>query len=361
MVEQLKKLDVELMISPYSHSVAKTSTNYAEAAANGLLATNRSGQPALGFSGGYVYDLFNPAARAFAWNAMQKGYVDQYGLHHWWLDCDEPCGGTNNGSYATDWLYNSGKWPAAFVGAAYPQMLDLAIWEGMGAPGKRYEHDNVMLGRAGWAGSQKYGAAIWSGDTKSTWADFNHQFRAGLNMVMSGIVYWTTDIGGFGGGNTTDPGFRELVVRWFQWGAFCPLFRLHGDRSGPTWPLGGSCPSKACRDGSIFGQCGGTASNEVWMFGNESEAAIVKVMRIREQLRPYVMEQYKAANIDATPIMRPMFFDFHNDTVCQTIDDQQMFGPDTSSPQYSSRVLPPGQSISLRCPRVSCGRISSRQ
>ena len=56
-------------------------------------------------------------------------------------------------------------------------------------------------------------------------------------MVMSGIPYWTSDIGGFGGGNSSDPGFRELVVRWFQWGAFCPLFRLHGDRSGPTWPV----------------------------------------------------------------------------------------------------------------------------
>jgi hypothetical protein len=82
-------------------------------------------------------------------------------------------------------------------------------------------------------------------------------------MVMSGLPYWTTDIGGFGGGNTSDSGFRELVVRWFQWGAFCPLFRLHGDRSGPTYPPAGECPSKACRDGSIFGKCGGTASNEV--------------------------------------------------------------------------------------------------
>lgn len=92
------------------------------------------------------------------------------------------------------------------------------------------------------------------------------------------------DIGGFGGGHTQDPDFRELVVRWFQWGAFCPLFRLHGARTGPTWPPGPS------------GVCGADASNEVWMFGNESEAAIVKVMRIREQLRPYVMEQYKAAS-----------------------------------------------------------------
>lgn len=273
MVDQLKELGVELMISPYSHSVAKTSTKYAEAAAKGLLATDSTGAPALGYAGGYVYDLFNPAARAYAWDAMQTGYVDQYGLHHWWLDCDEPCGGTNNGTFATDWLYNNGTWPAAFIGAAYPHMLDLMVYEGMGAPGKEYEHDNVMLGRSAWAGSQRYGGATWSGDTQSTWNDFNQQFRAGLNIVMTGIPYWTTDIGGFGGGKTTDPDFRELVVRWFQWGAFCPLFRLHGARSGPTWPPGPA------------GKCGAAASNEVWMFGDESEAAIVKVMRMREQMR----------------------------------------------------------------------------
>ena len=179
-----------------------------------------------------------------------------------------------------------------------------------------------MLGRSAWAGSQRNGAATWSGDTQSTWDDFNHQFRAGLNMVMTGLPYWTTDIGGFGGGNTSDPGFRELVVRWFQWGAFCPLFRLHGDRGGPTWPAGGTCPSKACRDGQVFGKCGGTASNEVWMFGDESEVAIVKVMRLREQLRPYIMEQYEAAAADGTPIMRPLFFDFHADPGSQAVDDQ---------------------------------------
>ena len=180
------------MISPYSHSVAKTSTNYAEAAARGLLATNSSGQPALGTAGGYVYDLFNPAARAYAWDAMARGYVNQYGLHHWCeccadsiasfyvcrlnfticvpilrfcthcrlrsecfvglclagLDCDEPCGGTNNGSFATDWLYNNGTWPAAFVGSAYPHMLDLMIYEGMGAPGKQYVLSSRPLHRS---------------------------------------------------------------------------------------------------------------------------------------------------------------------------------------------------------------------
>ncbi len=122
-------------------------------------------------------------------------------------------------------MYNNGTWPAAFVGAAYPDAVVRMVYDGMGKPGMQYEHDTVMLARSAWAGSQRFGTATWSGDTQSTWEDFNQQFRAGLNMVMSGLPYWTSDIGGFANGNTSSPEFRELVVRWFQWGAFCPLFR----------------------------------------------------------------------------------------------------------------------------------------
>jgi alpha-D-xyloside xylohydrolase len=83
MVAQLKELGVELMVSPYSHSVGKASHNYAEAAAKHYLAIDAKGQPAASYAGGYAYDLFQPEARAFAWTQMQKGYVEQYGLHHW--------------------------------------------------------------------------------------------------------------------------------------------------------------------------------------------------------------------------------------------------------------------------------------
>ena len=269
--------------------MAKSSINFAEAAAHGLLATDSSGQPALGYAGGYVYDLFSPAARSYAFEKMRRGYVEQYGLHHWWLDCDEPCGGTNNGSFGRDFVYANGTWPAALVGAAYPHMLAQMIYEGEGAPGQPYEHDNVMLGRSAWAGSQRFGTGVWSGDTRSTWDDFNQQFKAGLNMAMSGVPYWTTDIGGFAGGDTTSDDFRELIVRWFQWGAFCPLFRLHGVRHGPTWPPGDA------------GVCGATPSNEIWSFGDAGETAIVRVMRMREQLRPYVMEQFVNAADSGTP------------------------------------------------------------
>eukprot|EP01079_Euglenida_sp_SAG-EU17-18_P001260 gene1260-2712_t len=224
-------------------------------------------------------------------------------------------GGTNNGSFGNDFLYNEGKWPASFVGAAYPHMVNIMVWEGMAAPGRPHADDNVMLARSAWAGSQRYGAGVWSGDTQSTWDDLQQQFRAGLNMVMSGITYWTTDIGGFGGGNTQDPNFRELVVRWFQWGAFCPLFRLHGARRGPNWP-----PDNG-------GKCGNSASNEIWSFGDESEAAIVRVIRIREQIRPYVRAQFRKTAKDGTPVMRPLFYEFWQDPDSARVEDQMMFGP----------------------------------
>eukprot|EP00658_Telonema_sp_P-2_P014873 TRINITY_DN1567_c0_g1_i21.p1 TRINITY_DN1567_c0_g1~~TRINITY_DN1567_c0_g1_i21.p1 ORF type:complete len:694 (+),score=84.24 TRINITY_DN1567_c0_g1_i21:184-2265(+) len=311
MVDQLKTLGVELMISPYFHSVTSASKNYPTALAHGFIVQNSSGQPALGaFAGAYLYDLFQPAARQYAFGKVKEGYMDPYGLHHWWLDCDEPCG-----SHMDKMVYNNGSWPASLVGAAYPHMLDKMVWEGMAQPGMRYEKDTVMLGRSAWAGSQRYGGAVWSGDTTSDFENLNQQFRAGLNMAMSGIPYWTTDIGGYGGGNIDSSDFRQLIVRWFQWGAFCPLFRNHGRRSGGPSQEGGT-------------QCGDTGgSNEIWNFGSSSEAAIARVMKLREQLRPYVLEQYQLASTEGIPVIRPLFFDFWEDSGAQMIDDQLMFGP----------------------------------
>lgn len=116
----------------------------------------------------------------------------------------------------TQLIYKNGTWPASFVGAAYPHQVNQMVYEGTTQDNPTL--DDVYLGRSAWAGSQRFGAAIWSGDTSSNWANFNQQFRAGLNFVMSGIPYWTTDIGGYNGGNVSTPYFRQLVVRWFQWG-----------------------------------------------------------------------------------------------------------------------------------------------
>jgi alpha-D-xyloside xylohydrolase len=128
-------------------------------------------------------------------------------------------------------------------------------------------------------------------------------------MGLSGIPWWTHDIGGFRGGNPTDPDFRELVIRWFQFGTFSPLFRLHGHRLPNSDDFGG-------------------ADNEVWSFGDETYEILKRYMFIREKLRPYIMDQMRTAHEEGIPPMRPLFLNFPSDSLCYSIDDQYMFGPD---------------------------------
>ena len=135
------------------------------------------------------------------------------------------------------------------------------------------------------------------------------QLVAGLNVGLSGIPWWTTDIGGFQFGEIESPGFRELIVRWFQYGAFCPIFRVHG-----------------CRLPMLDLQYG--SPNEPWSFGDEAYAIIRSVLFLRERLRPYLMEQMRVAAGRGIPPMRPLFFDFPADAGCQGIEDQFMLGPD---------------------------------
>ena len=162
--------------------VTSGSKRFPAALASGFLAQDVHGHPArVAYDNGYIYDLFNPRAREYAFDGVRSGYIDPYGLRFWWLDCDEPCGGD-----MSKLVYNNGTWPAAFVGAAYPHMVDRMVWEGMRNVSGGGDDDGegiVMLGRSAWAGSQRFGGAVWSGDTSSTFRDLNQQFRAGLNMV----------------------------------------------------------------------------------------------------------------------------------------------------------------------------------
>ena len=153
---------------------------------------------------------------------------------------------------------------------------------------------------------------IWSGDIYSTFEALRAQIPAGLNIAMTGIPWWTTDIGGFMEGDVRTDSFKELIVRWFQYGVFCPLFRLHGDRE-PTMPL---TPQRT----------GGP--NEVWSFGEQAYAVIRDLLFLRERLRPYVMELMREAHTDGTPVLRPLFFEFPDDPGAWAAEDEFCFGPD---------------------------------
>lgn len=160
----------------------------------------------------------------------------------------------------------------------------------------------------------------WSGDIHSSFRSMREQLQAGLNMGMAGIPWWTSDIGGFLGGDISDKSFQELLVRWFEWGAFCPVFRMHGERS----------PWYEREEEFINGvrQLTSGQDNEVWSFGEENYKILSKYLFIRERLRPYIRECMKAASETGAPVMRPLFFDFPEDPVCWETEDCYMFGPD---------------------------------
>jgi len=308
MVKKLESLGVRVMASVWP-TVSRLSPNYSEMWSKGYITRNKSGTPAHMYfvdnheeKGIYVhyYDPTHPGARKYIWEKVKQGYY-QHGVKIFWLDACEP---EIIPMIPENLRFHAGDGEA--VANIYPLHHVQGFYEGMKAEG---EQDIVFLCRSAWAGSQRFGAAVWSGDIPSTFSSLRNQVKAGLNIGISGIPWWTHDIGGFRGGNPTDPAFRELVVRWFQFGAFSPLFRLHGHRLPTPDDFSG-------------------AANEIWSFGEEAYEILKQYMLIRENLRPYIMDQMCTAHEKGIPPMRPLFVDFPGDATCYSIDDQYMFGPD---------------------------------
>jgi alpha-D-xyloside xylohydrolase len=308
MTQELEAMGVKLMVSVWP-TVSPISENSQTMRERGLLVNSEQGMDAFqvfidnGINGpAYLsyYDATNPEARQFMWDKIKKNYYAQ-GVRLWWLDSDEPDANPWNPENLRFYLGNGIE-----VANIYPLLHQRAFYEGMCSSG---ETDIVTLSRSGWAGSQRFGSVLWSGDIASTFEALQAQVRAGLNVAMSGIPWWTTDIGGFYGGDIQTEYFRELIVRWFQYGVFCPVFRLHGHRSPITRPL----PSSG-------------ADNEIWSFGDTSYEILRELLFLRERLRPYIHQQMQIASKTGLPPMRPLFVDFPNDEMCETIEDQFMFG-----------------------------------
>lgn len=311
MIAELAALGVKLMVSIWP-TVNPMSENYRELHERGLLVGTEQGVPLhspwrdKGFAVEMpvaFYDATDPAARDFLWQTVKRNYFDK-GVRVWWLDADEP---ELQPGHPHNLRLHAG--PGGEVLNLYPMQHARGFYEGMLAEG---EDEVVLLSRSAWAGSQRYGAALWSGDIGATWASLRTQVRAGLNVALSGIPWWTTDIGGFHGGDPDSPEFQELVVRWFQYGAFCPLFRLHGFRD-PRLPLGAD-------------MTGGP--NEVWSFGEPAYERIEQVLLLRERLRPYLSGLMRVAHESGIPPMRPLFVDFPADATAWRVDDEFLLGPD---------------------------------
>ena len=310
MVDELHKMGMELMVSVWP-MVDYQSENYQEMLQKGLLTrTERGVRIDSLYQGNTVhFDATNPEARTYIWDKCRKNYYEK-GIRIFWLDEAEP----EYTVYDFDnYRYYLG--PNIKIGNLYPVMYAKAFYDGMKEAGQ----ENILnLLRCAWAGSQKYGALVWSGDIHSSFESLQNQVCAGLNMGLAGIPWWTTDIGGFFGGDIRDPEFQELFVRWFQYGTFCPVMRLHGYRM-PYQPQFGTTGGASCRSG---------APNEIWSYGEEIYEICKAYISLRERMRPYIRRLMKDAHENGSPVMRPLFYDFPEDGRCWEEETEYMFGQD---------------------------------
>ncbi len=312
MVDELKSMGIETVVSVWP-TIDEKSENFGKMASNGwLVNADRGNGNHMTWMGNTVfYDATHPGAQKFVWEKCKENYY-KYGIKCFWLDEAEP----EYGPYDFDnYRYYAG--PAIQCSNVYPVGYAKGFYDGLKAEG---EKDVLSLVRCAWAGSQKYGVLTWSGDIYSSFRSMREQLQAGLNMCLAGIPWWTSDIGGFLGGVITDEKFRELLVRWFEWGCFCPVFRMHGERS----------PWYEREEEFINGvrQLTSGQDNEVWSFGEENYEIMKKFLFIRENLRDYIREGMKTASENGTPIMRPVFYDFFSDKESWNVEDEYMFGPD---------------------------------
>jgi len=260
--------------------------------------TQRSFHPV----GQALYDPTNPAARQQYWDNANTALF-QKGVDAWWLDTDEPeTEGHEDNILTSNKMYlGSG----ARYANIYPLFHTEGVSEGQRAADAQQPESAkrvFILSRSAYAGAQRYGVTAWSGDVLSDWMTFQRQIPAGLNYAISGMPYWTTDIGGFiSGGNLNDPKFRELFVRWFQFGAFSPIFRVHGTRN----------PSE----------------NELWSYGPDAQKILVDYDDLRYRLMPYIYSEAWQVTSNHGTLMRPLVMDWRDDVEAQNTGDEYLFGP----------------------------------
>lgn len=321
---------VEPLISVWP-TVQTDAENYEEYLENGyLVKVNRGVRLTMQIQGNTVFvDMTNNEARQYVWNLIKKNYFDK-GANYFWLDVAEP----GYSVYDFD-NYRYKKGSDLYCGNLYPIDYLSMIYEGIGD-----QKPVVTLVRGGWAGAQRYGALLWSGDIDSSFEAFRNQINTGLNVGLAGLPWWTTDIGGFHGGNPEDPEFRELLIRWFQYATFSPVLRMHGDRLPHSKPLsnhgGGSMVTGA--------------PNEIWSYGYEVEKILTKYIKIREKLKPYISKLMNEAHEFGDPLMRTLFYEFPDDENTWNIEGSYLFGssllitPIENYQEFSKKVyLPKGE------------------
>jgi alpha-D-xyloside xylohydrolase len=238
------------------------------------------------------YDAFSAKGRDLYWKQISTNLFS-LGIDGWWLDATEPELGGRWGEFRD---FKTADGPGAKVFNAYPLMTTSAVYQGQRA--ENSDKRVMILTRSAYAGQQRNAAITWSGDIDARWEVFAKQIPAGLNFCMTGIPYWNTDIGGFFGSNPDDPKYRELFTRWFQFGAFCPLFRVHGTDQ----------------------------PKEMWRFDPETFKILLTYDKLRYRFLPYIYSTAWSVTHDDLTMMRGLVFDFRTDPNALDIGDQFMFG-----------------------------------
>jgi alpha-D-xyloside xylohydrolase len=318
MNRELHAMDVNTLLSVWPHFSQGTQF-YDMLLDKGWLIHTRDGKPD---SGGYKsvigpnIDTTNPEAAKWFWEKIRDRYVKPYGFDYIWLDETEP-----DVDPAKD-LFFIGSGTRFYN--VYPLFHTASVYEG-------FRHDFgdsrrvMILARASYLGAQRNGTVFWSSDIVSTWDMLKRSIPAGLNFTASGMPYWDTDIAGFFSpslpadyhaehkplinispdesdvrhtiGNYED--YPELFVRWFEWGAFQPVMRAHGERN----------------------------HNEVWSYGKQAEPILEKYLKLRYQLLPYTYSVAYRSYQTGAPYMRALFMDFPEDPKAANIPDEYMYGP----------------------------------
>jgi alpha-D-xyloside xylohydrolase len=308
MMQTIHDLNAHLMVSIWPH-MSPGGENRQEMLQNGFLLGNLS-----------TYDAFNPEARKQYWKQAQEGLF-VHGIDAWWCDCTEPFEADWKGAVKPEpeerMRINVGEAKAYFdplLVNAYSLLHSQGIYEGQRNSGSKKRV--VNLTRSGYLGQQRYATVVWSGDITAKWSTLRKQIADGLNFCVTGMPYWTVDIGAFFvkkrpelwfwdgdyDRGVDDLGYRELFVRWFQFGAFLPMFRVHGTDT----------------------------PREIWRFGQPGEMmyeALVLMLRLRYRLIPYIYSLAGWVTHHHYTMMRMLPFDFLDDPKTYEIHDQFMFGP----------------------------------
>ena len=306
MTDELHEMGTKLIVSMWP-TINEKSENYRYMSENNMLMrTTRGSDRVFNFYGWQAeIDVTNPATREYVWSKLKENYIDN-GVDALWFDEAEP---EIHPEQFDNLIWHAGR--ADMVGLLYPYYYSKLAYDGFKSMGR---DDIITLTRCAYLGSQKFGSLVWSGDIPSTFESLQHQVHAGLNMAMCGIPWWNTDIGGFFGADIESDYFKELIVRWFQFGVFSPVMRLHGSRL------------KHGEKSNIIEPSGDP--NELWSFGARNLDILKELVLLRERLRPYISAQMDIASEKGYPVMRPMFFAYPEDEICYTLNGQYMFGDD---------------------------------